>query len=449
MSAAVDQQDLQGNILCGYGFAHAHYVFAEVDQAGAGRELLAELASEVTSAVSWGSEKSAKPSHTLNVAVTAAGLRALGLPDELLARFAPEFVAGMAGRAGLLGDHGPADPQRWEDGLGGPTAHVLITINAHDGPVVDEQAARWRRRVSVSGLSASTEIGAQLLAGGREHFGFADGFSQPAIDDPCAGPTQGRGHGTPTRWGWSDLKPGEFVLGLPDEDGEVTADPLGRNGSYMVLRKLAQDVGLFHRSILDASGGDPTRADWLAAKLVGRWQDGTPLVLSPEGPDARISSRPEGLNEFRFGDDPDGVRCPLGAHIRRVNPRDSFGDGRRSRRQRIVRRGMPYGPAPDDPLVDDGVDRGLVFVCYQASIARQFETVQSLWCNDGDAFGRGGECDALLAGDDPNGRMTIPGDPPVFVSPQRRFVTCRGGEYLYVPGLTALRALANGAFSMD
>jgi hypothetical protein len=186
----------------------------------------------------------------------------------------------------------------------------------------------------------------------------------------------------------------------------------------------------------------------LGAKIVGRWQDGTPLSLSPEGPDEELSSDPSRINDFTYGDDAQGLRCPIGAHIRRANPRDmaEFFDARLTNRHRLIRRGRAYGkPLEPGVMEDDGQDRGLVFVCFQASIWRQFETVQSLWIDDGDPFGLGPDKDPLAG--EPHGsasKITINGSPPHLIKPQPRFVTMRGGESLYRPSMTALRALAEG-----
>jgi deferrochelatase/peroxidase EfeB len=177
--------------------------------------------------------------------------------------------------------------------------------------------------------------------------------------------------------------------------------------------------------------------------VVGRWHDGTPLSLSPDNPDHQIAQDRNRINDFRFADDPEGLRCPLGSHVRRTNPRDALGFGARlSRRHRIVRRGMPYGERlPDGVTQDDCAERGLIFVCFCASIERQYEVVQTQWCNDGDVFGLGREPDLMLGGDG-EARMTLPGDPPRFVRRERPFVLTRGGEYLYVPSLSGLRELS-------
>jgi hypothetical protein len=208
------------------------------------------------------------------------------------------------------------------------------------------------------------------------------------------------------------------------------------------------DVAAFRRFVAEHGRAYPTGPDALAAKIVGRWRDGTPLALSPHEPDSAIAADPSRINDFSYASDPHGLRCPAGSHIRRANPRDSIGffDGRLTNRHRIIRRGRPYGPPlPPGVQDDDGHDRGLVFVCFTADIWRQFETIQALWIDDGDPFGLGADKDFLIAEPDgAGGKMTIPGEPPFFLRPQPRFVTCRGGEYLFRPSIGALRSLADG-----
>jgi Dyp-type peroxidase family len=449
----VDQHDLQGNILAGYSFPHALFVVLRVTDPAAGREWVGSMLERgITSAVSFGGEK---PASTLNLAFTHDGLRALGVPDEALRSFPDEYRAGMAARAGLLGDHGPDAPARWETGLRPGEPHVLVTLSAHE----PEPLAVARDELERPGLHVVHQQSAAVIADpetgmvAREHFGFADGLAQPSIDGVAAhngrpvGPTDRLGQGTPTGRGrWKALAPGEFVLGYPDEAGLVEGrpvDPLRRSGSYLVLRKLRQNVALFTRYLRNAADGDEDEARLLAAKIMGRWPDGTPIVKSPEPPEGATGGAPD--NDFRYAADPHGLRCPLGAHIRRANPRDDLGfGGRLTARHRLIRRGMPYGPPPVDPAVEDGLERGLMFVCYQASIQRQFEVVQGRWLADGDAFGLGEDKDFLLGGEDPNGKMVIHGARPRLLSPRRSFVVNRGGGYFFAPGIEALRALARG-----
>jgi Dyp-type peroxidase family len=213
----------------------------------------------------------------------------------------------------------------------------------------------------------------------------------------------------------------------------------------MVWRKLHQDVALWRRTIRRAGEryGDEQR---LAAKVVGRWPSGAPLSTHPNAAAGGFDPAAPGANDFRYEDDLQGLRCPVGAHIRRSNPRDALGHGGTlSMRHRMIRRGMPYGP-PLRPGADedDGTDRGLVFVSFQASIARQFEGVQGPWLQDGDIFGLGHDKDYLLGDPAGGGKMTIQGKRPFFLAPQQKLVTTRGGEYLFVPGMAALRAIAEG-----
>jgi Dyp-type peroxidase family len=357
----------------------------------------------------------------------------------------------MAARAEHLGDRGPSAPSQWEPGLGTGDAHVLVTVYAVD-PEHLERARMALKTVGAEGaVTVINETRAAALEGGRDHFGFADGIAQPSLHGSGvkARPGDGQPNGDGT---WRDVAVGEFLLGHQDEDGGLPAAPAAPfdcNGTFMVYRKLRQDTAAFRRFIAEQGAKYPGGPEKLAAKIVGRWPDGTPLSVSPDGPDPSVASDPARINDFSYADDAEGLRCPLGAHIRRTNPRDmkEFFDGRLTNRHRIIRRGRSYGPPlPPGVVEDDGEDRGLVFICFQASIARQFEVIQSQWVDDGDPFGLGPDKDFLIG--EPNGdggKMTIQGRPPHFLRPQPRFVTMRGGEYLYRPSMTALRMLADGS----
>ena len=232
--------------------------------------------------------------------------------------------------------------------------------------------------------------------------------------------------------GWRALAPGEFILGYEDEESRADPkrrlpsapdDPLGRNGTYMVWRKLYQDVALFRRTVREASrvypDGDERK---LLAKIVGRWPNGAPLVTAPEAPSPRafIPRRPAPTISATRRRIWTGLRCPLGAHVRRTNPRDALGfDGKLG------------VPAPHDPprnalratartvvaIEDDGQDRGLVFVCFNASISRQFESMQASGSTTATASTSVRTPDFIIGGT--HGKMTIQGDPP-FSSSQRR-----------------------------
>jgi len=457
MGPSIDYADIQGDILRAYGnrYDRTSYVFVAVGDPEHGQAWLSGLLDKVTTAVPW---RGPRPETTLNVAFTHAGLAAVGVAPQTLDSFSTEFRQGMSRRAPKLGDAGDSDPKHWNEGLGTGSAHVLITINAQDELSLQAVLSALRAGLRDAGnLSIAHEEHAQMRGDAREHFGFADGFSQPAIEGVSE--DKARGGGVPeANGGWRPLALGEFILGYADEESRVDsqrrlpsapAGPLGRGGTYMVWRKLHQDVALFRRTLRDAAHlYDAGDEDQLAAKIVGRWRNGTPLVASPTAEQASFDAKAADANDFRYADvDLDGRRCPLGAHIRRANPRDALGFvGRLSFRHRMIRRGMPYGPALDsDAVEDDGKERGLVFVCFNASISRQFESVQRQWLNDGNVFHLGHDTDFLLGGGTAStGKMKVQGAPPFFVSPQGPFVTTRGGEYLFVPSITGLAAVADG-----
>jgi Dyp-type peroxidase family len=442
----IDVADLQGGIVRGYGqrFGFARHLFARVREPRAARAFLAALADPVTTEEEW----AGRPDTTLNLALSYRALAALELPAWILDGFPAEVREGMAARAERLGD----DPARWEEEL--RDLEVLVVVHAQSAEALEAEAGRWERELQTegSGLELAHVQEAGLLGEQREHFGFTDGFSQPAIEGVAREDV--RGQGIPykrapwwplSRTQWRAVKPGEFVLGYEDEDsGPAPAPPapFDRNASFMVWRKLHQDVAGFRAQLAEQAERLQLDEELVAAKLVGRWRDGSPLVLRPDAPDPALGNDKERANDFRYGDDPHGLRCPRGAHVRRTNPRDALGwEGRLTARHRILRRGMPYGPALPEGAAEDGEARGLLFVCLQASIARQFEIVQTQWCNDGNAFGLGREADPITGPAGGEVRHIIEGDPPHVVAPLRSYVECRGGEYLVVPAVSALRAL--------
>ncbi|WP_327104395.1 Dyp-type peroxidase [Nonomuraea glycinis] len=411
----------------------ATYILFRIDDRDHGRELMRRASAVVTSAADTISPLG---EAWVSVALTYHGLKALGVRQDWLDSFAWEFRQGMAARATVLGDVGESSPANWESPLGTPDVHVVLVALAPDGAQLE--AAIDRARPAYEALPGVTAIWRQnchALPTETEPFGYRDGISHPAVEGSGIA-----GSNTLER----PLKAGEFVLGYPDELGGIqTLQPevLGRNGSYVAFRKLHQRVGAFRRYLRDNATG-PEDEELLAAKIMGRWRSGAPLALSPSHDDPGLDADPY-RNSFLYQqDDPAGFITPCGSHIRRGNPRDAAVAGV-PRLHRMIRRGTVYGPPlPEGVLEDDGADRGLMFAFVGAHLGRQFEFVQSEWMNDGVFFGAGDAKDPVVGSGDGSGDYTIPRRPVrrrLLALPQ--FVVTRGGEYCFMPGLTALRRL--------
>lgn len=448
--------DIQGSILRAYNMPFARYLFYTFDDPPAGREWLGKLRKRVTPATVWAAAD--KPEATLNLSLSYAGLEALRVSADTLASFPEEFRAGMAARSEVLGDDGESGPEQWEDAFQSGGLHALVAINAQTSSALESELASLEAIAEpFEGVSKRYVQEASMPATGTEHFGFKDGIAQPSVEG-CGMP-EFPGQGTPSEGGkWRALKPGEFVVGYEGEDGLEAPGPrpsaLGVNGTYLVFRKLHQRVASF-RDFLRTTAArlwdtdDPEKVELLAAKLVGRWRSGCPLELSPDKDDADIASNPQINNNFRYARDANGERCPVGAHIRRANPRGALDEtDTLVKRHRIMRRGLPYGDWLEGDT-DDGVDRGLVFIALNSSIERQFEFIQEEWINKGDTFFLDDEKDPLIGANDGSGTMTLPGPPVPFVFNLQRFVTVRGGEYFFMPGIEALHGLAQGTWSTD
>lgn len=416
---------------------HATYLVLRIDDRGAGRELMRRLSNVVSSAAHL---ESPVGETWIAAALTFTGLEALGVPESSLETFSPQFREGMAARAGRLGDIGENSPEYWEKPLGSPDVHVVVTAISKEQALLQQALARAGEALrALSGVREIWRQDCHVLPGEREPFGFKDGISHPAIE----------GSGIPgTNPQEVPLKAGEFVLGYADEMSESPAIPqpdvLGRNGSYVAFRKLHQRVATFRRFLHDNASTDVER-ELLAAKMMGRWRSGAPLALSPQADDPALGADPARNNNFLYrADDPIGYKTPLGAHIRRVDARDSEIAGV-VRIHRMIRRGTAYGPPlPDGVLEDDGVDRGLMFAFVGANLGRQFEFVQTEWMNDSAFFGGDSEKDVTSAALDGMGTISIPRRPiRRQLKNVPRFVVTRGGEYCFLPSLTALRWLAD------
>jgi deferrochelatase/peroxidase EfeB len=484
--ALVDYSDVQGLVRYGYGkMTEACFFLLRIDSPPAARSWL--RTAPVTTAV----EMKPPPESAMQLAFTCAGLQALEVPEEVVQQFSPEFISGMAGeesRSRRLGDVGANAPSIWHWGTGENMPHVLVLLYAKPGKL-----EAWKQTVKGSfwdhAFTVLDCLEAERLSD-TEPFGFKDGISQPAIDwDGARKPDKGE------RLEYSNLVDlGEFLLGYPNEYGKYSTRPLlprgddrtagllpaeedpdkrdlGRNGCYLVFRQLVQDVSGFWKFLDEQAKGNPDQRTKLAEAMVGRKMNGEPLVpLSDrqiEGlePDAKDNLR---LNQFTYEPDSDGTRCPLGAHIRRANPRNGdlpygtsgllsrliriLGFGRRTIRDdlisstrfhRILRRGRASGTTSSR-------EQGLYFICLNASIGRQFEFVQNAWIMGTKFDGLGEESDPLLGN-----RLPLPGCPMTntFSVPQTdgirqringlpQFVTVRGGAYFFLPSIRALWYLA-------
>jgi Dyp-type peroxidase family len=412
----------------------ATYIGFRIDDRKTGRELMRRASQVVTSA--------ANPSSPLadtwvSVALTCKGLEALGVSQQSLQSFSWEFRQGMAARASELGDVGDSAPEHWEQPLGSSDLHVVLVAVSPDEHRLEAALERGRETYrNLPGIKAIWRQNCHALPTETEPFGFRDGISHPAIEGsgiPGSNPQE------------RPLKAGEFVLGYRDEMGGVqktTPEILGRNGTYVVFRKLHQRVAAF-RQYLKANSTSVADEELLAAKMMGRWRSGAPLALCPLHDDAELGADPQRNNNFLFeADDPAGFKTPGGSHSRRCNPRDAAIAGV-LRLHRMIRRGTAYGPPlPEGVVVDDGADRGLMFAFVGAHIGRQFEFVQSQWINDGVFFGADADKDPIAGSSEIN--FTLPRRPVRRrLKGIPRFVVTRGGEYCFMPGLRALRWLSN------
>ncbi len=448
----LDLDDIQGLLARGYSsLRHARFTVFAAREPAQGRALLAWLLPQVTTAGPF------RAGTALQLAFTPAGLRRLGLPDRVMAGFSAEFAEGMANRSRFLGDLEESDPRSWAwGGPEGPPVDGLTMLYASEPDVLRGRQAELMQRFADAGIRDVTELD-DLELTDQEPFGFRDGISQPLIEGL---PKAARGQRT--------VPAGEFVLGYKNNRGQLTdrpllpasADPqrlllpdptgsgqadLGRNGSYLVLRQLEQDVEGFWRFLGQATrapdgADDHGRKIALAAKMVGRWPSGAPLVKAPD----RDAPALGGDNDFGYRGDPLGLACPLGAHIRRVNPRDSLDPEPAASldatgRHRLLRRGRRYGMAGHGRY-----GTGLYFICLVADLARQFEFVQHTWLDNPTFSGLYDDADPLAGSRRPSGGT--------FTAPARpvrhryldlpRFVRTRAGAYFFLPGVSAMRYLA-------
>ena len=414
----------------------ARYEFMSFRSAEGGRTWLAGMLAKVGTAQAVGSSQ--LDSRWVTIAFTWNGLKALGVDDMSLATFPEEFHQGMAARANILGTTGANHPDHWIGGLANPDLHAIVVLFARDAAererCVREHQFYISRCAGVEVLSSLDLDALPPFEYAHEHFGYRDRLSQPVIDGTGVEPTPGSGPA---------IKPGEFFLGYPDEAGDSAGLPqpaiLSRNGSYLAYVRMEEHVGAF-RDFLRQHGETQEQQELIAAKLMGRWRSGAPLVLSPEKDDPELGADPQRTNDFTYAEkDPYGYGCPLGSHIRRMNPRDTATN---MKRRKMIRRGGTYGPPLPEGAPEDGKERGIAAFIGCASLVRQFEFAMNVWANDPNFHELGNERDPFVGTQDGTYDMTIPNRPiRKKITSLPAFTTVRGGAYFFLPGIRALRYL--------
>ena len=523
MTTDLDLADIQGNIIRAYGrfgFPKARYFFLHIRDKDAGRSFVRKILPKVTNALCWegsegypGEKKIKRPEVTFNIGFSFAGLEALSLPTRTLRAMPAEFMDGMRARCQILGDIEQNAPEKWDPiWQKKDQVHIWCSINAGmaraDGAPIEvlEEQTDWLRKLcqEIGGVQILSghgphqkdfqEASALLMQGPdgmiavpKEHFGFVDGISDPVFEGQFPPETmeqqvKGRGKFFP-QTGWKPLATGEFLLGHINESQEISPSSVPvefmRNGSFMVYRKLHQNVGSFNKYIKDSAKqfseimemNEEDAEETLRAKLVGRWSNGAPLATVPtleesralekrflnayvNGDKQEIAKLKQIMSDFVFKDDMDGVRCPLSSHIRRSNTRDMLdprheGSSALNKRRRILRRGLPYGSV-DQNFPDDGGEQGIIFMAICTSLFRQFEFIQQQWMQHGMDFNAGNDTCPVTGHHGDGAKFVIPMDPsgdkpPFICSNIPQFVTTRGGEYFFLPSLTALRMIGMGS----
>jgi Dyp-type peroxidase family len=452
--------DIQDNVVAPILMRCGRHVFVKFTNGPGARAWLRNMLGRVNAR---GSEHGTR--FTVNIGFTYEGLKTLGLSQTSLDSFPQAFRAGMRERAFIVGDVGLHGPEHWEGGLGGPDIHAMAWLRTDSEEGLDQATWILRDEMQATGgveirfiqdtaaLANENGIGSE-----GEHFGFADPISQPPIEGADTPSYPGDGVQEPDGT-WRPLKPGEFLLGYEDEAGPLgTQAPepleLRRNGTYLVFRKLHQHAAAFRRHLAKAASAlygsdDRDHQELVAAKIMGRWRSGCPLDLSPHKDDPAIAADPQRRNNFNYEGDDQGMRCPLGSHLRRSNPRATpLKRATAVRRHRLIRRGVEYGPRLEHgALEDDGVERGLINLFIQADIERQFEFVQREWMKGGEFMGLDrNEQDPINGAGGEGSQMLIPGAKRPFLFDLPTFVTVKGGEYLFVPGVSALQGLIEQKF---
>ena len=479
---ALELADIQGFVLRAYAMPMLRQFLLAVEEPAQARRQLGRLVSgdesdtpQVTTAADWHvgfapgpvdnptDAPRHKPDYCLNIGITWPGLVALGLEDRiptLSFKSFGAFVEGAARRAELVADTGTSSPENWVGGFGSGDDHLLVTLHAISPEAMTSYSDRlcawlaegnaFRELWRADGMALMQMVDGQPVPTAKVHFGYTDGMTTPTI------------RGGPEVYAPDHQQPCEpwlFVLREDAPNYEVPEPPtLGRNGSFAVFKQVQTDVVGFEEFL--QSNKDQIDPELLAAKMCGRWRSGVPLALSPDTDTPAGGISLEQLNDFGYVEadgsgDPKGTRCPVGAHIRRVNPRGSAVAGQglpggSNNSHRLIRRGLPYGPTYDPTKPYDGIERGMLFHFINANIENQYEFVLRTWVNDSE-FAGGVRLDPrskdpLIGTQGPaESIFVIPqadGSPPIELTGLSSFVTTKAAAYVFVPSITAIKVIA-------
>lgn len=466
----LELEDIQGYIIRGYShMMYSRYVFLQVHHAAKAKEWISAIAEDLTTA-EYIEDKTKLPDTSLNIAFTAKGLSALGMYSENVKTFSAEFREGMVTehRKRILGDDGNCAPENWRwGGDHNAPLHICLMVFGKDKETSMQYYEKLKMQFREYGLAEVIFIDGQTLPFNKEHFGFRDGISQPVI----------KGSG---RFGTKDdiINTGEFILGykneynvypdaplITDEQGDMNLlapdaggsgkKDLGRNGSYLVMRQMEQDVNAFwnfmnEKTINDDGSINEQESTKLASKMVGRWPSGAPITKFPDKDPEMISDD----NDFGYAKhDKEGLKCPYGSHLRRCNPRDNFEDNgikeslHLTKKHRIIRRARLYGdPHLGSPTnTKPNGEVGLLFNCFNADISRQFELIQFTWGNSSKVKELYNDPDPVIGVrenpvDAQEQNFTIQSCPVnETIKGLQRFVIIRGGGYFFFPSITTVR----------
>jgi Dyp-type peroxidase family len=486
--SALETDEIQGNILAGFNKDYASFLFLHLpDDPQAAQTWLAEIVDEVATMTEVSAfndlfrqvrsrhhQRETIEATWMNLAFTFTGLRALGVAEAELAPLPDDFREGMRARAESIGDVDANAPSNWPADLGQVRIDALMIVASDGLDSRNDEVGHFVRHATRHGVQLVFQQDGMTRrdAPGHEHFGFKDGISQPGIDGFTRSPPPGQ----------DLIAPGEFVLGYPrqpvppepqpGEQGYPPApapDPTSpqppwlRNSSYLVFRRLTQDVAGFEDFVRETAPAEQLSEDLLGAKLVGRYRSGAPLerannsAVDPAELDSTAIDDAH-INDFDYEqNDPDGHLVPRSAHIRKAYPRDQEPPGDDgSERRRILRRGIPFGLSfhrggrPDSPYASDAAfphDRGLCFACYQSSIADKFEFLQSTWVNSNEFPQAGDGVDAIISQASETRQIAIPNAPKTPLQLAKQWVTTTGGEYFLSPSITALKQFADSPAS--